>query len=228
MSLGKQLRIALLAIASANVLLVFSRSILDPSIGKRPIAPFTFPTAVPLPQWQQSAAQPLPKLTVERWPYGKLNLPGIHYRYQQNNLPLDIKMRYEVETDGNVRQITENNSEVRFLQLKSQPVIRQHQQLGFYGLFVYEQRAYLDACINSRGGSTFTSAQFDTNRIRYDSQLNRLIPWLLGQQNLRDNRCLWAQLSIPLYKSSPQSAYKVLETAWFSWYQWWQPRFPNS
>lgn len=228
MILGKQLRIMLLAIAFANVLLVFGRSILDPSIGKRTATPFEFPAAVPLPQWQLTASQPLPDQTVERWPYGKLVLSGMQYHYRQNNLPLDIKMRYEIETEGNVKQMTEQNTDVRFLQLKFPPAIRQHDHLGSYAVFVYQQRAYLNACINSRGGSTFTTGQFDSNRIRYDAQLERLIPWLLGQQNLRDNRCLWAHLSIPLDRSSPESAYQVLEQAWFSWYQWWHTRFPNS
>jgi cyanosortase A-associated protein len=80
------------------------------------------------------------------------------------------------------------------------------------------KRAYLDACINSRGGSTFTEEQFRANRIQYDVQFNRLLPWLLGQQELRDQRCLWTHLSIPLNQSSPESSYHILENAWFSWY----------
>jgi cyanosortase A-associated protein len=50
----------------------------------------------------------------------------------------------------------------------------------------------------------------------------------LGQEGLKDRRCLWAHLSVPLKNSSPEAAYQVLEKAWFSWYQWWQPRFPKS
>jgi cyanosortase A-associated protein len=54
------------------------------------------------------------------------------------------------------------------------------------------------------------------------------MPILLGQEALLDKRCLWVYLSIPLRNSSPEEAYKTLEQAWFSWYQWWQPRFPKS
>jgi len=75
--------------------------------------------------------------------------------------------------------------------------------------------AYLNACINSRGGSTFTKEQFNYNRIHRDTQFNRLLAWLLIQQPLRDKRCLWTHLSIPLNRSSPESAYVILENACF-------------
>lgn len=222
----KQLRIPLLVLIFANVLVVFGRSVIDPSIGKRTLTPFSFPAKVPLPQWQLVTSQPLPNQTVDQLPFGKVVLPGMYYRYKQNDLPLDIKMRYQINVEGDVKHLIETNTDIRF-SLNRSPVIRQHQQLGFYGLFVYKQQAYLDACINPRGGSTFTSTQFDYNRIHYDLEFSRLFLWLLGQQELRDNRCLWTHLSIPLNQSSPNSAYATLEQAWFSWYKWWQPRFPK-
>jgi len=227
MRLGKQLRLPLLVFTFANVLFVFTRTTLDPSIGRRTITPFVFPPAVPLPQWQRVASQPLPNLAVERAPYGKIVLSGMQYSYRQNDLPLDIQMRYELSTLGDVKQITSSNTTIRFGVNQPAIAIRQQEGLGFYGLYTYQQRAYLDACINPQGGSTFTSDQFDSNRIQYDFQLTRLIPWLLGQQGLRDNRCLWTHLSIPLNQSSPESAYVMLEQAWFSWSKWWSSRFPK-
>lgn len=94
-------------------------------------------------------------------------------------------------------------------------------------MYTYKQQAYLDACINPQGGSTFTSDLFDANRIRYDLQFARLLPWLLGHQELRDKRCLWTHLSIPLDRSS-SDAYVSLEQAWFSWHKWWSSRFPKA
>ncbi len=227
MSLWKQLRVPLLILIFANVLFVFGKSILDPSIGKRKITPFVFPAAVPLPQWQLVSSQPLPNQTVERAPYGELVLPGMHYRYVKNGLPLDVMMRYDISTAGEVKQLIEQNTDIRFPLNQPQPVERQHQQLGIYGLFVRQQQAHLGACINPRGGSTFTSQQFDYNRVRYDFQFQRLLLWLFGQEGLRDNRCLWTLLSVPLSQSSPETAYATLEQTWFSWYNWWYSRFPK-
>lgn len=244
MNRWKQLRTPLLILTFANILFVFGRLILDPNIGKRTVTPFVFPPVVSLPQWQLVASNPLKNQTVEQPPFGKLIFPGRQYRYIQNDLPassgastarrslaplasLDIKMRYLVETDGDVKQFIKDNTAIRFLFDQPLLVVRQQEGLGFYGLFVYEKRAYLDACINSRGGSTFTKEQFSDNRIKYDVQFNRLLPWLLGQQALHDKRCLWTHLSIPLNQSSPESAYLMLEKAWFSWYQWWSTRFPK-
>ena len=227
MSLWKRLRIPLLMLTCANVLFVLGRSILDPTIGKRTLTPFVFPSAVTLPQWQLIASEPLEPYTFERPPFEQLRLPGRHYRYIQNDLHLDIKMRYEVETNGDVKGLIRERNDIKFSLNKPLLVVRQHEQLGFYGLFIYQNRAYLDACINSQGGSTFTQEQFSYNRLHYDVQFKDLLAWLFIQQPLRDNRCLWTDLSIPLNQSSPESAYVILENAWESWYQWWRPRFPK-
>lgn len=227
MSFWKQLRVPLLILIFANVLFVFSKSVLDPTVGKRKITPFVFPATVPLPQWQFVASQPLPDLAVERAPYGQLVLPGRRYNYLKNGLALDIKMRYDLSSDGDVKRLIEQNTNIRLSPNASSLVEREHKQLGHYGLFSDRQQAYLGACINPSGGSTLTRAQFDYNRVRYDVNFQRLILWLFGQEGLRDNRCLWTHLSVPLNQSSPQSAYATLEQAWFSWYQWWRSRFPQ-
>lgn len=227
MNLWKQLRIPLLAFTFANVLLVFGRSVLDPSIGKRTLTPFVFPPVIPLPQWQLVESQPLKGETIELLAFGKVVLPGREYRYVQKELPLNIKMGYELEADGNFKRFIKNYTDIKFSPNQPLPDVRQHKQLGFYGLFVYQKRAYLNACINSRGGSTFTTEQFNYNRSHYDAQFNRILAWLLVQQPLRDRRCLWTHLSIPLNRSSPEAAYVILENAWESWYEWWRPRFPK-
>lgn len=223
----KQLRIPLLIITCVNVLFVVGRSILDPNIGKRTFTPFVFPQEVPLPQWRLVESRPLKGRTIESSTFGKLVLPGRQYLYIQNDLHLDIDMRYEVETDGDVKDYIKSQTPIKFFLDKPSVLVRQHPQLGFYGLFVYEKRAYLDACINSRGGSTFTIEQFSDNRAQYDRQFSRLLAWFFVQQPLNDRRCLWAHLSIPLNQSSQNSAYVILENTWFSWYQWWRPRFPK-
>lgn len=223
MNLWKQLRIPLLILTFVNVGLIFGRSIFDPNIGSRQVTRFEFPSAVPLPEWQLVASQPLKDEVVERPPAGKLVLPGRQYDYTQNDLPLNIKMRYEIETEGDFQQVLAENPALK----SSKIMMRQHEQLGFYSLYTNQKRAYLTACINSRGGSTFTKEQFDSNRRRYDVQFSRIMPWLLAQQPLTDRRCLLTDLSIPLNQPSSELAYATLEKAWFSWYKWWQPRFPK-
>lgn len=227
MSFWKQLRIPLLIFTFASTLLVFGKLTLDPTSGKRKVTPFVFPQLVPLPQWQLIASQPLKERVVERQQLPESVLPGRHYRYIQNGLHLDINVYYEVETTGDVKNLIENHTAIEFSLNQPSIILRKQQQIGSYGLFADQKRAYLDACINSRGGSTFSASQFNKNRIRYDIHFNRIVLWLLGQQSLRDRRCLWTHLSIPLNLSSPESAYALLEKAWFSWYQWWRPRFPK-
>jgi cyanosortase A-associated protein len=46
--------------------------------------------------------------------------------------------------------------------------------------------------------------QFLKNQVTYDLQIGRLMPWLLGEETLRDRRCLWAHLSTPLNGTNPE------------------------
>ncbi len=72
------------------------------------------------------------------------------------------------------------------------------------------------------------------NRYVHALQVNRLLPWLLGRETLVDRRCLWTLMSMPLPMGAKSNSiasekvFKALETAWFSWYQWWQPKFLKS
>ncbi len=218
MSCWKNLRMPVLAVTLTGVLLVLGKLILYPAVTKRTVTPFVFPSAVPLPGWQPLPSHPLVAQTTKPAKY----VSGRQYQYIQNDLPLNIEMRYVVDTDGDVKEFIKT-----YASIPSSPVLRQKEEIGFYGLFTYQGKAYLSTCINPYGNSTVTDRQFKQNRNTYDLQLNRLLPWLLGQENFKDERCLWAHLSTPLRHSSPEPAYQLLESTWFSWYQWWRPRFPK-
>ncbi|BAY44116.1 hypothetical protein SAMD00079811_17100 [Scytonema sp. HK-05] len=217
MIVWKQLRVPLLALTLGSVILTLGNVVLAPTKDKRTVTPFVFPEQVPLSQWRLSISPPLTKSTKEH----STLLAQKHYRYMKNDLFLDIEMRYLTDGDGE-RLFREYTS------ISSSANVRQREGVGYYGVGVDKQRAYLSACINSQGGSTFTQKQFDQNQYFSDLQPQRVLSWLLGQEGFKDRRCLWAHLSIPLKNSSPEAAYQVLENAWFSWYQWWQPRFPKS
>lgn len=220
----KTVRIPLLAVIFSSVFLALGKTILAPTTAKNStVTPFVFPAAVPLPKWEPKKSSPLAEPIAESSEY----LSGRHYRYTQNDLTLDIEMRYMVNTTADVKSFIENYSSMPPSPAKLSLFLRYKEGIGFYNLFAYQQRTYLSTCINSRGGITVTTSQFKLNRDSYDIRLERLLPWLLGRQNTLDMRCLWAHLSIPLKNSSPEDAYRSLETALFSWYQWWQPRFPK-
>ena len=219
MSFLKQWRMPLLVVTNAFVILVLGKIILSPSSVKQTSTTAEFPPVVPLPKWQLIETKPLPRIY-----FGVL---GKQYRYIQNQLPLDIELRYIIETDGNIQQLIDKHTSIQFSAIQPTLSIRQQPGVGFYGVYVYQQRAYLDACINPRGSSTFTAEQFSNNRKLYELQFNRLLGYLLADTPLRERRCLWSHLSIPLKDASPETAYNNLETSWFSWYKWWNSRFPK-
>lgn len=217
MIIWKQFRVPLLALTFSSVVLTLGNVVLLPTKDKSVVTPLVFPEQVPLPEWQLSINTSQEKPTKKHTEI----LAQKHYRYIKNDLLLDIEMRYV--TNGNVVRLLKE-----YTSILSSANVRQREGVGYYGLGVDKQRAYLSACINIQSGSTFTQEQFNQNQYLYDLDFQRLLSWLLGQERLKDQRCLWAHLSVPLKNSSPEAAYQVLENAWFSWYQWWQPRFPKS
>lgn len=235
-TLYQQIRKPLLVIISASVFLLLVRSLLNPTVSVREqegttifrtVTPYTFPTEVRLPEWRYLASNSLINTVNQQSGKYKSVVAVMHYRYILENRPLDLEMRYVVGTLGEIDLLLEKHKLIKLPLGQLSRSLRQKKGIGFYGLFVYKERAYLSACINPRGDSTLTSSQFLDNRNTYDFERSRLLSWLLGQESLRDERCLWALLSTSLNQDSAESTYPVLEKAWFSWYEWWRPRFPK-
>jgi cyanosortase A-associated protein len=141
-------------------------------------------------------------------------------RYQQN--AIDIEIRHLVNTGGDIEEYLRV---YRSMSLTQAPTIRQREDIGFYGLFTEQNRSYLSACINPRGESTFTGTQFARNRNLYDIRVDRIIPWLFTSASLRDQRCLWVQISTP---TTFDRDYSTLEKTWFSLYPTLRDRFSKS
>ncbi|ERT08164.1 cyanosortase-associated family protein [Lyngbya aestuarii BL J] len=215
MKFWHQLRTPLLAFTGSFVILVLARVVFASSTQTLSKTTINLPEKVPLSEWNSTS------YTLEKPEEESLfKTPDQRYQYIQNDLTLNIEMRYL--PGGNVERLVE-----KYQLSPSFPLVRQQENLGFYGLFVAEKRAYLSACINPKGISTFTRKQYSQNHSIYTLEWNRFIPWFLGQKQLRQRGCLWANLSIPLEDNSPEAAYQVLEKAWFSWYTWWSANFPS-
>ena len=114
--------------------------------------------------------------------------------------------------------------------------------IGHHVVFSDRDRAYLSACINPRGGSTVTNAQFIQNRNTFDITPERLGLYFLGLIDLRDTRCLFVVMSIPFsnIRSSTNSnlnqekikaletSYQKLENTWINLYKSWEYKFPET
>jgi cyanosortase A-associated protein len=209
-SIWKHIHISILILTFSNTLLVLGKVILLPKSEKATISSLNLSEQVPLSEWQFKKNESLSK--------PKKLLDQKRYEYIRKNLLLNIEMRYV--TEGNVPKLIKD-----FTSIASSSTIHKKEKIGYYGLGINQKQAYLSACINPYGISTFTEEQFNQNRFHYEMQPQHLLSWLLGEKQLQHKRCLWTHLSIPLNNSSPEAAYQVLENVWFSWYQWWQPRF---
>jgi cyanosortase A-associated protein len=219
MNSWKTVRTWLLTVLFTGVLFVLVKLILFPPSSQSAVTPFVFSTTVVLPQWQFLDSVPL-KITDD-----PTFLASRRYRYQQNRISLNIDMHYINPSSGDVKDFLKKH--IFSQEATASFLLRQKSGVGSHALFTYQEKAFLSSCINPRGGSTVTFDQFRENRNTYDMQPDRILLWLLGLKELRDFRCMWNVLSVPLMTAKPEEVYPILESAWFSWYSWWEPRFPR-
>lgn len=218
MNLWQLTRNPLLALTFGCGLLVLGKSVLSPPSAQSKAYTVTLPENVPLGGWQFQNSQPLTD------PIGKT------YQYKRGTEQLAIELRYVTHPHANeklFREYVPTLANPTSPSPTQTPVIRQQNGIGFYSLSVKDGRAYLRSCINPRGEGAITYEQFIRNRYTADLQPSRFLPVLTGQEPLRDHRCLWAYLSVPVKDSSPETAYQTLEKLWSPWYQWWHTRFPQ-
>lgn len=225
--IGKnQWRSSLLAATCAGICIVTAYSFIEPTAGNRQAASFVFPDSVPLNSWQSIASESLIHEKTEREDNQDFIKSGKVYTYSKDDIPLRIEMRYLVGTRGDIDNLIQEQTTIP-LEIIKQGEEKQLEGIGFHTLFVYQDRAYLNSCINPSGNSTVTGKQFSQNLYANSFNYNVLLAWLLGKASIRDRRCLWTQLSIPIIESEPEKTYSILENSWQEWYQWWQSRFPS-
>ncbi|MEH2379712.1 MAG: cyanoexosortase A system-associated protein [Nostoc sp.] len=221
------IRISLLAVTCVGVFLTLVKLIFDADAASHKVSDFVFPTNFLLTDGKILESQLLIDKVVQESTKYDVVIAGRRYRYRYNSIPVDIEMRYVVGTLGDVEGLIKNNTTINLPPGKVFQTVHQQLGIGYYGLFTYENKAYLSSCMNPQGDGTVTTEQFLHNRQIYNIRLNRFLPWLLGEQSFLDKRCLWAHLSIPVNNADYQSAYQLLEKAWLSCYRWWSPRFPK-
>jgi cyanosortase A-associated protein len=220
-----QWRSSFLAATCAGICLVTAYSFIEPTAGNRQVASFLFPNSIPLNSWQPIASEPLTEEKTEIEDKLDFIESTKSYTYSQDGIPLRVEMRYLVGTRGDISSLIQEQTAIP-PEIVKQAKEQQLEGIGFHTMFIYQDRAYLNSCINPSGSSTVTGKQFSQNLYNnFNSDI--LLAWLLGKASIRDRRCLWTQLSIPITESEPEQAYSILEKVWQEWYQWWQPRFPS-
>lgn len=233
----RSIRIGLLATTFVGTAFVWVQVAAMPKLDRQAASKTSeniLPSSVPIEGWQFLNSEPInlsqeSKQKANEEKTGEFKV-GRRYHYQQGNLALQADQIY-TQSDGNVSRYLFVRSPIRTananMKVKFQPGV------GHYGLVAHNGKAYLSACVNPRGTSTVTESQFTQNRYANDLQISRIFPWLLGQESLIDYRCLWTLMSVPFKDESgsftpDEKTAQSLETAWFSWHQWWQAHFPPS
>lgn len=214
----------LLIIQLGIVGLVLGKLVVFPTQEQRKShTPIVFPANVPLEQWQQVETNPISDGLIPKSEYfiGD-NIGGQSYSYVAGDRSLEIKMRYLVDTNGDLKSYVKNYTG------NIAPFLYEQANIGSYAMYPYEDKIYLTSCINPQGKTSISSDRFRNNSLRHSFNLRRILAWLTSQNGIVDRRCLWAYLSMPLDGDYPQDVDPLLEEAWFDWHQWWSQNYPPS
>lgn len=229
MAIAKLIRIPLLAALCLSSLGTLIKILwLDQDLHARDNSSL-FSEEIALSGWRFQDVQPLLDRAGE--PLTEKNsaelLAAETYTYQRDNYQLEIDMHYLIHLDPNLRNLMLKYEK----ETPKSPFLStiQENEFGYYSLFAEQDNTYLSSCINPRGETTVTVAQFTQNRYTHDLKVDRLIPILMGQATLQDARCLWVHMTLPIKPGqSQEETFQMLETTWADWYTAWQPRFPDN
>lgn len=213
-----------LATALVSSSLVVFRLAVTPA--QKPSTPsYTFPESVPLSRWEFVKATPIgvqklytPSLATSA---DDLTISGQSYRYLRNGQPLEVEMRY-FNTLNHVPDILRETT----IRLDRIDITSQRSDLGTYAVYARSNRLYLTACISPTGETTVDRSELHSVQLQPAIVARRVVPWFLGQASLRDMRCLWTRLSMPMNTAAPQTTQSDLEQAWGEWVNWWRNHYP--
>lgn len=226
----KNLQIAVLGVLSLGIIGVLGQILLSNPAERSGSTrtTFTFPEMIDLPNWRPVSSQAIDPAQVNHEDARRRLIAGQVYRYEQGDRQLTVETVYNVDTNGRVNNFLEEYTSISpALVLSSDRVERYRKRVGHYVLFEDQNNAYLASCINPRGESTVTIEQFNKNRYDHDIRPERLLRWFLRAESIRDFRCLWVSLSIPITEQGTDEAFSSLEDVWFFWHDWWKLRFPQ-
>ncbi len=205
MTIWQKLRIPFLGLTFLYVFTAFCLSIFKSHNPQSLTDNFSFPPKVTLPNLDFISSTNLS--------------PNIKsYKYQDS---LEIIISYETNTDGEVTKLINKNLSFPSDKIINNLLMREKSNIGKYGVFIYGEKAHLSTCINPVGLSTFTKVQFNENVKKYSMTPQRVLDYVLTGRNLRDRRCFWTNISIPLksVNNSPDLAYQKLENIYELWYK---------
>ncbi|MEO0948066.1 MAG: cyanoexosortase A system-associated protein [Cyanobacteria bacterium J06641_5] len=237
----QQMRMGLLAAVLGSTAFVTGRVVLQPEVArqKAPASTLEFPAAIDVKDWQLQGVQPWEKAVEPETepdataPAIEPNAepdkrppppPGIQYSYRRpdGSGTLEARARFLPRAgNGNTSRLLQTYTSAQPASVRIAETYREG--VGFYGFFIFENEASIMACITPHGGTTVTGQQFSQTTT---FQIGRALPWLLGQQDLLDRRCLFGIVSVPARQGEiALTNYPNLEAAWLDWVDHWQQAF---
>ena len=231
-----KIRPLLLAVGLVVLLGGLARAVLSPVPLERPLPPFAFPAAPPIPGWDAEPPDE-PSEAFYRSEQAGITLkvrlrfiedvrslhisdPNLVMRMlPPGNLPLDVGMRTIVDAAGRLQA----NEKGAPLTARSLEIERAGGD--FQGFWEDGREMRLSALIGATGRTAATSRQLMLNIYLPQFGMGRIRDWLFEGATLPDKRCILVEASILAPGMDASKAREQLRQAWSEWHDWCAPLF---
>lgn len=228
MNISKLRKIYKRKILSNNICLITTAII---AVGAITISAITIPKFSSRPKYQLPT-----QINLANWrslPSQDLKLPLENLVTARQYLYSDAANSHQVQIDAiylnKVNSFINMTRAINIQYIESTLQLKYAANIGHYAIFADQDKAYLTSCINPTGQTTLTEAQFNSNQNQYDVVLSRLGLYLLGTGDLRDYRCLFTVISMPITEATNTPInYQYLEASWIDWHRFWKDNFPEN
>ncbi|OUC15745.1 MAG: hypothetical protein B0A82_05215 [Alkalinema sp. CACIAM 70d] len=195
---------------SLSVWAVAIQGVINPKMFLREYDAHPFPEMLQLEQAQNISQKTIAIKSTNTPQYDRiLETKQYDYTYQQKSL--SVELRYVVDTEGDLgKLIAEQMGLPKEINDTAKMLVN---STGTYRFFTYQQRTYISTCLTPTGRAVINKKQFEKQQYLHLLEPRVWGRWAIGQGNLLEQRCIWAQISLPVQQvqSSEQVAAFLLQ-----------------
>ncbi|MGI0493973.1 cyanoexosortase A system-associated protein [Alkalinema pantanalense CENA528] len=185
---------------SLSVWAVAIQGVINPKMFLREYDAHPFPEVLQLEQAQNISQKNIAVKNTTTPQYDRI-LEAKQYDYTYQQKLLSVELRYVVDTEGDLGKLmAEQMGLPKEINDTAKMLVN---ATGTYRLFTYQQRAYMSTCLTPTGRAVINKTQFQKQQYLHLLEPRVWGRWAIGQGNLLEQRCIWAQISMPVQQVKP-------------------------
>ncbi|MBD2325537.1 cyanoexosortase A system-associated protein [Alkalinema sp. FACHB-956] len=192
---------------SLSVWAVAIQGVMNPKMFLREYHPHPFPETLQIESFQDLTHTTLAVKNTTTPQYDRI-LATRQYDYTYQQKPLSLELRYVVDTEGDLGKLMDEQMGLpKEINDTAKMLVN---SIGTYRSFTYQKRAYVSTCLTPTGRAVINKTQFQKQQYLHLLEPKVWGRWAIGQGNLLEQRCIWAQISMPIQQAHPSAEESAL------------------